>query len=62
VLGLPIAVRQEKEIKGYKSFKRANFLHFQINTFLCIKDPKDSIKFLGLINFSNVAGYEINLH
>ena len=60
---LPIAIREEKEIKGIQIGKEeVKFSLFADDMILYIENPKDSIrKLLELISeFSKVSGYKMN--
>ena len=61
---LPIAIRQEEEIKGIQIGKEeVNLSLFAEDTILCIENLKDSTnKLPEMINeFSKVAGHKINI-
>ena len=59
---LPVAIREEKEIKGIQITKEVNLSLFTDDMILYIENLKDSIrKLLELISeFSKVARYRIN--
>ena len=59
---LPVAIREEKEIKGIQIGKEVKFLLFADDMILYIQNPKDSIRKLPelISEFSKVAGYKIN--
>ena len=59
---LPIAIKEEKEIKGIQIGKEVKLSLFADDMILYVENPKDATrKLLDLINaFGKVAGYKIN--
>ena len=59
---MPLAIREEKEIKGIQIWKEVKLSLFADDMTLYIENPKDATKkWLELINvFGKVAGYNIN--